>query len=59
MITAKEKLECARRELVMRKRVYPKWVADGRMTKAQADRQIEVMTAIAEDYAQQVEPKLC
>lgn len=36
-----------KRELKMRQRVYPRWVADGRMTKAAADDQIyHLMNAI-------------
>jgi hypothetical protein len=31
-ITAADKLACAERELKMRKRVYPRWVAEGRMS---------------------------
>ncbi len=46
-----EKYECAKREVRMRKRVYPRWVAQGKMTQAQADREIAIMEAIAADYA--------
>ncbi|MBS8227138.1 hypothetical protein [Vannielia litorea] len=46
-----QKHEAARREAELRRRVYPRWVADGRMTQAEADRQIAVMEAIAADYA--------
>lgn len=50
--TDAEKRACAYRELKMRRRVYPRWVADGRMTQAEADREIALMQAIAEDYAE-------
>lgn len=50
MITDKDKAECAEREVRQRQRVYPRWVGEGRMTQAFADRQIEVMSAIASDY---------
>lgn len=45
-----EKRQCLEREIRMRRRVYPRWVKDGRMTQAQADREIDVMTAILRDY---------
>ncbi len=50
MITSREKASCAEREVKQRRRVYGRWVAEGRMTQAFADRQIEVMEAIAQDY---------
>lgn len=49
-ITNKDKAQCAEREVKQRQRVYSRWVADGRMAQAFADRQIAVMQAIAEDY---------
>lgn len=51
MIPDTEKHDCAIREVKMRKRVYPRRVQDGRMTRAQADREIAIMEAIAADYA--------
>lgn len=53
-ISALEKLHCARRELKLRQRVYPKWVANGRMSEDEAARQIKVMQAILLDYQEQV-----
>lgn len=50
MITNREKAECAEREVKQRRRVYPRFVADGRMTQDFADRQIATMEAIAADY---------
>ncbi len=38
--------EAVARELNMRVRVYPRWVADGRMTKAKADEEIACMQAV-------------
>jgi hypothetical protein len=35
-----------KREIAIRQRVYPRWVADGKLTQAKADRQIEVMQAV-------------
>jgi hypothetical protein len=50
-ITYRDKEECARRELNYRRRVYPRWIAAGKLKQEDADRQIELMEAIAEDYA--------
>lgn len=47
--------DCARRELAMRRRVYPGLVARGKMTDVQAHREIAMMEAIARDY----EPTPC
>ena len=45
-----EKLRCVERELKMRRSVYPRWTAAGKMTAAQADHEIRVMSAIVDDY---------
>ena len=45
-ISCAEQLECAERELKLRQRVYPRRVADGKMTQAQADRELARMEAI-------------
>lgn len=50
MATDAEKAACADREVKMRRRVYPRWVAGKKMTQAQADREIALMAEIAEDY---------
>lgn len=50
MISNREKADCAEREVKQRRRVYARWVDDGRMTQQFADRQIAVMDAIACDY---------
>lgn len=49
-ITFRDKEACAKRELAYRKRVYPRWVEAGKLRRDVADREIEVMTAIVEDY---------
>lgn len=51
-VTRSEKHEAAAREVKMRRRVYPRWVENGRITQEFADRQIAVMEAIAADYAE-------
>lgn len=40
------------RELTMRRRNYPKWVAENRMKQEQADRQIKLMEGIKETVRQ-------
>lgn len=42
-------IACARRELAMRKNVYPKWVASGRMKQDAADKEIAAMQAIHDE----------
>ena len=49
-ITTADKRREAERELAMRRKVYPRMVETGRMKKHDAERQIAVMEAIAEDY---------
>lgn len=39
-------VECVRREIAMRERVYPKWVAAGRMTQKKADDELAAMAAV-------------
>jgi hypothetical protein len=48
--TAREKLKAVDRELGFRRRVYATRVAEGRMKQSDADFQIGVMAAIADDY---------
>lgn len=52
MITTEDKRRCLKREIAMRRAAYPGWIASGRMTRAQADREIAVMEAILADYAE-------
>lgn len=42
-MTVTEQMKAVRREIDYRKRLYPKWVADGRMTQQEANYQIELM----------------
>lgn len=51
MFTAADKKKAVERELTFRRRVYPRWIEQNRMTKRQADQQIEIFEAIREDYA--------
>jgi hypothetical protein len=41
-----EMLACARRELGLRKNVYPRWIEAGRMTEEKAKHEIECMESI-------------
>lgn len=41
-----DQIWCAKRELAMRERVYPKWVADGRMEQAKAAEELAGMRSI-------------
>ena len=45
-ISIEEQIACAHREIGMRKRVYPRWVENKRMTQAKADAEIAAMEAI-------------
>ena len=51
--TAAELRDCAMREVVQRRRVYPGLVQRGRMSPKEMERQIAMMTQIAGDYAAQ------
>jgi hypothetical protein len=53
--TPRDKLECAKRELLIRKKVYSRLVKQGKMTLAKADHEIAVMASIVEDYLADVE----
>jgi hypothetical protein len=49
-LTFRHKEACVRRELNFRQRVFARRVSEGKMKQADADREIEVMSAILEDY---------
>lgn len=50
IITSADKLACVERELKMRRRVYPRWIEDGRMSAGKAAHEIAAMEAIVADY---------
>ena len=54
--TVEQMLVCATRELLMRRRVYPRWVAAGRMTQAKADEEIAVMDGICNHFTSLLPP---
>lgn len=56
------------REIRLRQRVYPRWIADGKLSQSRADSQIAVMNAIADiielaiaepDPAEEKQPLQC
>ena len=54
-------IACVKRELAMRHRVYPRWVAQKRMTAEQAANELATMTAVLEtleDIQKQQQPEL-
>ena len=46
IITIAEMIACIEREIRMRERVYPRWIATGKMTQAKADAEIVTMKAV-------------
>lgn len=56
--TLQDKLAELRRELVLRRNVYPWMVRSGRLKQADADRQIGILREIIRDYERmmQIEP---
>lgn len=44
-MTIDEQIKAVGREIGMRKNVYPRWVANGKMTQAKADHEIAAMEA--------------
>lgn len=54
--TSVDLIGCAEREVKMRERVYPRWVAKGRMTQEKADRELALMKAIVAKLKGEPEP---
>jgi hypothetical protein len=46
MITFEQQVECIRREIAMRERAYPRFVAAKQMTKVKADYELAAMRAV-------------
>ena len=57
-ITAHDKLKELEREIAMRRRVYDRFIKEGRMTVPEAARKISIMKAIADDYRGMLSPQL-
>jgi hypothetical protein len=45
-ITHEQQIACVRRELAMRKNVYPAWIKNGRMKQEKADHEIAALQAV-------------
>jgi len=50
IFTARQKMECADREVRQRERVYTRLIVSGKMTREKADYETNVMREIANDY---------
>lgn len=50
-------IACVRRELAFRAATYPKWVAQGRMKQAEADKQMQHMQAVHDTLVSLVGPE--
>jgi hypothetical protein len=46
--TLDDQIACVEREIKLRRRVYPRRIANGQMTQALADKQIMLMEAVAD-----------
>lgn len=46
MTTLSEQIKAVKREIDYRRRLYPKWVQDGKMTQLEANYQIECMEQV-------------
>lgn len=57
-VSLDDQIACAKRELAMRRRAYARWVDQGRMTKADADRETEAMAAIVATLENIKQPEL-
>jgi hypothetical protein len=44
--TIEQQMACVKREIAMRKNVYPKWVMSGRMKPEAADHEINCLIAV-------------
>jgi len=51
-ITREEKRAEIGREIALRQRVYPRWIADRKITQQDADRQMAILVAIQADYGE-------
>lgn len=44
-VSLADQIRCLKREIALRKNVYPKWVSNGKMRQGEADHEIATMTA--------------
>ena len=47
-VNLNDMLACCRRELALRQRVYPKWVAKGTMSEKKAQTELELMQHVVD-----------
>lgn len=52
IVSLSDQLQSVRREVAMRKRVYPRWIASGKMTPELAAREIAAMQAVEHTIAE-------
>lgn len=57
-VTLDEMIEEVKRECEMRRKVFPKWVRDGKKSQREAQAQIRVMDAVLDELMTRKEPKL-
>ena len=57
--TLSEQLACVERELGMRKRTYPRWVANGKLNQAAADLEMRRMEAVRDTLKRVQAELLC
>lgn len=46
VVSVDDQIACVKREIALRKNVYPGFVQKGRMKQAEADKELERMTAV-------------
>jgi hypothetical protein len=46
VVPIEKQIQCVAREIKMRERCYPRWVRQGRMKEAEAQRELERMRAV-------------
>lgn len=51
-------IQAARREVALRRRVYPRWITEGKISSENAEREIGLMSAILDNLESQSQPKL-
>jgi hypothetical protein len=47
-VTLEEQIASIEREIALRERVYPRWIADKKMSAAKAEKEIDAMKAVLE-----------
>jgi hypothetical protein len=57
-VSLTEQVQCAERELEKRRRLYPRWVSEGKLNELKAAREIEAMAAICQTLESLHQPEL-